>query len=524
MKSKFRRFITNTRIIILVVFMILALILINPTFGEGVAIRSVSPDSPAASAFPNPIASPEQGINPRAREVITHINEFEINSVAQYFEILESLESGEISLRTNRDSYLIDYNGSDIGLSVMDKPNNNIRFGLDLEGGTRVMIEPVGEIDDDDISLIINNLEQRLNLFGVGDVTVTRARDLFGASFIVVEIAGSTEDEVRDLLSQQGVFEAQIGNQTVFRGGEQDILAVHRSADRAGLVPGSCQQVATDQHSCGYQFSITLSRDAAQRQADITRDIPIIRSVDGAYLAQNLTLYLDGEVVNTLRISANLRGNPVTDIQITGAGAGSSRQAAQDDAIANMRNMQTVLITGSLPVELNIVKADTVSPVVGAGFIQNAILAGLLAILSVIIVVGVRYREPKISLPMAVTMLCEVTLILGFAALIGWQIDMAAIAAIIIAVGSGVDHQIVIAEETLNRGKKKNLSWKKRLAKAFFIIMAAYFTLLVAMIPLWFAGAGLLKGFALTTIVGVTMGVLITRPAFAQMMEILIDD
>jgi preprotein translocase subunit SecD len=42
---------------------------------------------------------------------------------------------------------------------------------------------------------------------------------------------------------------------------------------------------------------------------------------------------------------------------------------------------------------------------------------------------------------------------------------------------------------------------------------------LVALIPLLWAGAGLLKGFAITTIIGITIGVLITRPAFAEMVK-----
>jgi len=43
-----------------------------------------------------------------------------------------------------------------------------------------------------------------------------------------------------------------------------------------------------------------------------------------------------------------------------------------------------------------------------------------------------------------------------------------------------------------------------------------------AMGPLLFAGAGLLKGFALTTMAGLTFGVFITRPAFAAMVRILL--
>ena len=51
---------------------------------------------------------------------------------------------------------------------------------------------------------------------------------------------------------------------------------------------------------------------------------------------------------------------------------------------------------------------------------------------------------------------------------------------------------------------------------------AATPTTVAAMIPLWNAGAGLIRGFALTTIVGVTIGVFITRPAFAAMIEKLL--
>jgi preprotein translocase subunit SecD len=81
-----------------------------------------------------------------------------------------------------------------------------------------------------------------------------------------------------------------------------------------------------------------------------------------------------------------------------------------------------------------------------------------------------------------------------------------------------VDDQIVITDEVM-RGKSADESWVERMKRAFFIIFAAYFTMIVAMLPLWFIGAGVLKGFALTTIVGVTIGVFITRPAFAKIIE-----
>src|SRR3990167_2093287 len=179
-----------------------------------------------------------------------------------------------------------------------------------------------------------------------------------------------------------------------------------------------------------------------------------------------------------------------------------------------MKRLQTILITGSLPVKLNIVKTDAISPVLGEEFVNNAILMSMLAILAVAIVVGLRYWKLLIAIPILITMLSEVIILLGVAAFIGWNIDLASIAGILVAIGTGVDDQIVITDETLKGETSSIYNWKEKVKRAFIIIMLAYATVVVAMIPLIFAGAGLLKGFAITTIIGVTIGFFITRPAY----------
>jgi preprotein translocase subunit SecD len=186
-----------------------------------------------------------------------------------------------------------------------------------------------------------------------------------------------------------------------------------------------------------------------------------------------------------------------------------------------MKRLQTLLVTGSLPVKIDIVKIDSISPLLGEEFIKNAIFMGALAIIAVALVVLFRYRKIKISLSMILIMVSELVILLGVASLIGWNLDLAAIAGVIIALGTGVDHAIVITDETLT-GESQIYDWKKRLKRALFIITAAYFTTVVAMMPLVFAGAGLLKGFAITTIIGVSIGVFITRPAYAAIIETLL--
>ena len=100
--------------------------------------------------------------------------------------------------------------------------------------------------------------------------------------------------------------------------------------------------------------------------------------------------------------------------------------------------------------------------------------------------------------------------------MISWNLDLPSIAGILATIGTGIDDLIVLIDES-----KGNLfiSLKQRLKRAFAIIMGAYFTSLVSLLPLLWAGAGLLKGFAITTIIGISVGVLITRPAFADMIK-----
>jgi preprotein translocase subunit SecD len=371
---------------------------------------------------------------------------------------------------------------------------------------------------------LLSNMKQRLDVYGLSDLVIRSAGDLSGNQFIVVEIAGATEEEVQELLAKQGKFEATIGNTTVFLGGN-DITYVCRSAQCSGIDPQiGCRRVQ-DGYTCRFRFTISLSQEAAQRQADTTRDLEIIYDPSGQeYLSEDLNLYLDDSLIDTLKISADLKGQAATDIAISGSGLGISMQDARQDALKNMKKLQTVLITGSLPVKLNIIKTDTISPSLGKEFLGNALLIGLFSMIGVTFIVYLRYRKIKIAVPIIIIIISEILLILGVAALLGQNLDIAGIAGIIVAIGTGVDDQIVITDETLRKEKEKYINWKQKLKKAFFIVVAAYVATMASMIPLLFAGAGLLRGFAITTMIGVTNGVLITRPAFSKIIEILLKE
>lgn len=471
------------------------------------------------------LLSVKRNIGINRDEKIVSINGIEISSTEDYNNALkEIIPKKKLNIRTSDGDFAYLSAGAP-RITAGEAAKTNINKGLDLSGGTRVLLKPISEkeVTESDIDDLISVMENRLNVYGLADLKIRSARDLEGQRFIIIEIAGITKEEVSNLISKQGVFEAKIGNDTVFEGGKGDIPFVCRNdAKCSGIIP-PCTLIGTDQYQCEFQFSIRLSEEAATKHSDITRDMP----VNGSYLEKNIDFYLDDQLVNSLRISSNLKGAKTQDIAISGPGYGVDQSAAYDSALQNMKQLQTILITGSLPLKLEIIKLDTISPLLGQAFIRNTFIVAIIAIIGVAVVVYARYRRIKIVIPIMITVLSEVLLTLGVAAFMRqfWSIDVAAIAGIIAAVGTGVNDQIIITDEVLRKEVETTyLSWKEKVKRAFSIVLVAFFTIVAAMFPLLFAGAGLIRGFAISTIVGACVGVFITRPAFSSVVEYFIGE
>jgi preprotein translocase subunit SecD len=526
--SHWKKLFTNWRVLLLLIFLVFAVVAIQPQiFGnEGATIRSVSSNSSASEAG---LQSPAAKLMPLSKEKIISVNGEAVTNAADYYAAVSKLgENRSVRITTNNKDYTLttrnfnEVGQIDLGIKVYDAPESNLRKGLDLEGGTRVLLKPAEAVSQDDLSTTVDTLKERLNIYGLSDVTVRTASDLAGEEYILIEIAGVTEDEVRDLLGKQGKFEAKIGNETVFYGGKKDITYVCRSAQCSGIDPNrGCFQVS-EGYGCAFFFSITLSQEAAERQAALTSKLSVVNDQSGEnYLSDDIVLFLDDKEVDRLKIGADLKGRATTDIQISGSGSALTQQQAMATTLQNMKRLQTIIITGSLPIKLEIVKMDTISPSLGKEFLSNVLLVGGLALLAVSLVVSIRYKRPKIVVPLVLTIISEIILVLGFASLAKWNLDLAGIAGIIIVIGTAVDHLVVITDETV-RGEVTATDWKVRIKNALFIIMGAYLTAVASMFPLLWAGAGMLKGFAIVTIAGISFGVLVARPAYAALAEILL--
>ena len=483
-------------------------IFITPNFlQKGVVISSIDINSPAF----------EEGL--RQGQIITSIDGQKIENVENYLSIMQNkFISGENvrTIITTTESEFVFFSNESLKMIVSEVPRTNVKTGLDLSGGARALIQAENySLSSEEINDLIDVVSNRFNVYGISDINIRSVSDLTGDNFVQIEIAGATPKDLENLISQQGKFEAKIGDEIIFIGGEKDITSVSRSGQNSGIY--SCDQ-SSQGYVCTFRFVVYLSQEAAEKHAEITSKLEVNSTESGKYLSEKLDLYLDDVLVNSLLISENLKGEVATQISIQGSGVGETKLDAYNNAVEEMKNLQTVLMTGSLPFKLKIVKLDTISPTLGQNFTKYLFLAGFIALLSVAIIIFIRYRGLKSSLAPLIICTSEIIITIGVAAFIKWDLDLPSIAGILAAIGTGVDDQIVVLDEAKN--KESSVSIKERIKRAFIIIMGAYVTSVASLLPLWWAGAGLLKGFVFTTLIGITIGVLITRPAFADIIRI----
>ena len=101
----------------------------------------------------------------------------------------------------------ISLGAEELGIDVYQAPKTNIRKGIDLEGGVRILLQPEEKLSAADLDLLQEGMEQRLNVYGLSDIIIRTAAGLppplgKGEQYILVEIPGGNEKDVRSLKEQ----------------------------------------------------------------------------------------------------------------------------------------------------------------------------------------------------------------------------------------------------------------------------------------------------------------------------------
>lgn len=353
--------------------------------------------------------------------------------------------------------------------------------------------------------LVKKILENKLNSGGTKDTKINILTGMGNvAQYVRVELAGIDMNQAKELVGKQGKFEIRI--QT--NGNQSEHILYGDSISSVGTV-------AKELRTSSWYTPFTLNAAGASS----LREAAIKTGATSDPQNHHLLMILDNKTIFSGPLEPTLAGQiqagPVQSMQAS-TGTGNSGYIQAEDLEIHLR-------AGALPVETKIVGSGAVPAEQGAKNKMVSIIAGILALITVGIVIYYRYREPSIVLPMVLINASEVLILLGFISAIKFQIDLPTIAGLIAVVGTGIDQMVVITDEILHEGRipSQNL-YLKRLARALMIIVIAAATVVIAMVPLMLMPLTTLQGFALITILGVLVGVIVTRPAYGKIiMEIL---
>lgn len=549
----------DLRVLLFLAVLIGSVALIIPIEKQGVLVKSVNTDSP----FYGKVSAGEF-ITWAASKVIKTPEDL------QAFENFSGTFFFQHSGKSGLDSVVL--NGNGLGIDVVKPSATRLNLGMDLIGGTRVLLKVKENVSDVIVEQAIATLQTRINIYGLREAKFQAVKQ-DNANFIQIEMAGGSKQEIDNLLAKQGKFEAYIPkivslennsgllavNGTNYTVSIKDGIAkvqdnavgindsfilndisftflnytnntlvlnalVFNGTDIKSVCMQSIQGICSStiqQAEGGFEFSfqVTISKEGAERFAALTKDMKVVYDpARKGFVLENgvIDLYLDKKLITELSIDRSLKGKAITNPAVTGF------RPTQAEALKEKLTLQSILQSGALPVTLNIEREDQISASLGSEFIKSLMLAGIVAAIAVVAVVFGRYRNLKITMPMIFTSMSEVIMILGAASLIGWTLDIAAIAGIIAVIGTGVDAQIMIIDELI-MGRERVFTFREKIKRAFFMIFSSAATVAAAMIPLLFIGIGVMRGFAITTLLGVFIGVFIARPAFSKIAERIIE-
>ncbi|QZP38970.1 preprotein translocase subunit SecD [Halobaculum magnesiiphilum] len=380
-------------------------------------------------------------------------------------------------------------------------------------------------VTDETRQQTIEVLESKINAAGLSGGTV---RTIGDGDFVLIEVPNDDLSEVRDLVNSRGTVQiaayhqvqrnntTEYVNTTVIR--QEDFQTVG-TAQQGGQGPGPHVPVSVRQSEAErVQDQFVETGVAGQGGTECTY------SDDPQSTEPCILIIRDGSVVSSFGMDPSLAQS-----MRNGEWAQDPQFILVTGSFERAQQVSVDLRAGALPAGLALDEgtATAISAAQGEDFKRDSLIIGLLAVFTVAGVVFFRYGDPKVAAPMVVTAFSEVVVLLGFAAFIQYPLDLSVIAGFIAVIGTGVDDLVIIADEVMAEGDVNSRRvFRSRFRKAFWVVGAAAATTIVAMAPLaspWLS-LGDLQGFAIFTILGVLVGVLITRPAYGDILRALLTD
>lgn len=413
--------------------------------------------------------------------------------------------------------------------SMRMRPKRILNLGLDLKGGTHLLLEldveklPKKENLNDALLRAIEIIRNRIDQYGVGETPISRQGD----RWISVDLPGiSNPQEAENLIGRTALLEFRLVNTS--EQAQKTLEKIESLGDNpynekgellpeiAKELPKGCQifKAASTPEDSRVRYYVLESTviltgaylESARVETNNQFGYPnigfrfnkeggkIFEKFTGQNVDKYLAIVLDDIVHSAPRIKQRITGG-------SGVIEGSF-------TMEEARNLAIVLRAGALPAPVKIIEKRVVGPGLGEDSIKKGITAAVIGFAAAVLFMVIYYKIG--GLIANVALFFNLIFLIAAMSYFSATLTLPGIAGVILSLAMAIDANVLILERM-----REELELKKPIAliiptsyeKAWSAILDSNVTTWIAGIFLFQFGSGPVKGFAVTLTIGLLIGV-----------------
>jgi preprotein translocase subunit SecD len=322
----------------------------------------------------------------------------------------------------------------------------------------------------------------------------------------------ATRDEIRETLEgddayEKGKTKILFSETPSLQGDGTEVIGyiVNKEPDLTGdALKQNGANVEFDQTTGKRIVSLELTAEGGRQMGDLTQKMVNDSLASGE--PARLAIALDQDIQSAPTVQEPLGQN------ISISNDGLPNGLPEDEA----KQLETVLNTGALPVNMQVISQTTVGPTLGLSSLKSGLLASLVGFGLVLLLLLVIYRA--LGIVADVALLIYAFLLWGLIVIIPITVTLPGIAGIVLSIGVAADANVVIFErikEEVRRGKTPRSAIQAGYDKGFRAILDGNVTTLITAFILFALSSGSVRGFAVLLAIGVVLSmftaIVITR-------------
>lgn len=364
--------------------------------------------------------------------------------------------------------------GVDLGKYEITSAKENMKLGLDLEGGVFVVLEAQTDAQGAELEKKMEQakaiIRQRVDGLGVAEPNIV----LEGKKRIRVELPGikNAQDAI-DIIGKTA--------QLQFIDPKGNVVVTGKNIKKSEVTYQLNRETGREEPVVALEFD----KEGTQKFADATCEL--IKNPD----AKDRIIYivLDDEVISSPVVSGT-----ITDGKAVITGSFTVEKASE---------LATLIRAGALPVEMKEIQTSVIGPTLGLASLDKSIYAAKIGLILIFLFMLIYYRIPGLIADLGLTI--YILLVLGAMIYLDATLTLPGIAGLILSIGMAVDANVVIFErikEEIRAGKTLRAAVDSGFKRALRTVIDANVTTFIAGIVLFKFGTGPIKGFAVTLLIG----------------------